>query len=110
MWCRPRLLTGICPKQLQEVVCDVPGECDLDFAHGFCENWLAAGLPTKGLKAVEKHIRNDSAKAAPREPMGVKGSGAIASGGGAVLGDRGKQSKVVEAETEEALVGLAMQR
>jgi 15-cis-phytoene desaturase len=47
------------------------------------------GQPTKGLKEVQKDILGKTYE--PKEPSGVKGEGAIAFGGGAVLSDAGMQ-------------------
>ena len=49
----------------------------------------AAGQPTKGLKVVHPDVA--AKEYAPKEPPGVKGEGAIAFGGGAVLSDSGMQ-------------------
>jgi len=45
----------------------------------------AAGRPTAGLKEVQDHIKEEAAKYEAKKPEGVKGSGAIAFGGGAVV-------------------------
>eukprot|EP00927_Polykrikos_kofoidii_P054442 TRINITY_DN48855_c0_g1_i1.p1 TRINITY_DN48855_c0_g1~~TRINITY_DN48855_c0_g1_i1.p1 ORF type:complete len:681 (-),score=119.70 TRINITY_DN48855_c0_g1_i1:354-2396(-) len=45
----------------------------------------SAGMLSKGIKEVEQHVKEEAAKHVSREPMGVKGKGAIAFGGGAVL-------------------------
>jgi 15-cis-phytoene desaturase len=44
----------------------------------------AAGKPTKGLKAIRPELANKA-----KQPAGVKGQGAIAFGGGAVLSKEG---------------------
>jgi len=63
----------------------------------------AAGRPTKGLKEIEPHVIESSKTHTPKEPMGVKGSSAIAFGGGAVLsGGSAARQKSVEAELREA--------
>merc|ERR1719311_247189 len=49
----------------------------------------AAGNPTKGLKPVQDHIVKAAAAYEPKDPPGVKGEGAIAFGGGAVLSQKG---------------------
>jgi len=58
----------------------------------------AAGRPTQGLKAIEPHVIQTARTHVPKEPMGVKGSSAIAFGGGAVLsgGSADMQKKVAE--------------
>jgi len=63
----------------------------------------AAGLPTKGLKSIEPAVVEAAAKHVPKEPMGVKGKGAIAFGAGAVLGHSSKKNPDVERETAVAL-------
>ena len=46
----------------------------------------AAGLPpTQSIKEIQPSVYERAAKAVPKEPLGVKGEGAIAFGGGAVL-------------------------
>mmetsp|Transcript_41134 Transcript_41134/g.74291 ORF Transcript_41134/g.74291 Transcript_41134/m.74291 type:complete len:650 (+) Transcript_41134:53-2002(+) len=45
----------------------------------------AAGRPTKGIKDVQDHIVESAEQYEAKEPMGVKGKGAIAFGGGAVV-------------------------
>nr|AUE44557.1 phytoene desaturase [Cryptomonas curvata] len=50
----------------------------------------AAGRPTKGIKAVQEHVVEQAARAVPKHPPGVLGQGAIAFGGGAVLGKPGR--------------------
>jgi len=63
----------------------------------------AAGNPTKGLKTVEQHVVESAASHVPKEPMGVKGTGAIAFGAGAVLSGGSKERmKETQAELEEA--------
>merc|ERR1712146_413122 len=47
------------------------------------------GNPTKGLKEVQPHIVEAAAKHVAKEPRGIKGEGAIAFGGGAVLSKAG---------------------
>jgi 15-cis-phytoene desaturase len=49
----------------------------------------AAGKPTKGLKEIRPEIANKQWTA--KQPAGVKGQGAIAFGGGAVLSQEGMQ-------------------
>jgi 15-cis-phytoene desaturase len=50
----------------------------------------AAGKEPKLDKAILQHIKDSAAAATPREPMGVKGQGAIAFGGGATLANTDK--------------------
>jgi len=47
------------------------------------------GNPTKGLKTVQPHIVEAASTFEAKEPRGVKGEGAIAFGGGAVLSQTG---------------------
>jgi len=49
----------------------------------------AVGNPTKGLKKVQPDIVAAAAAYEPKDPQGVKGEGAIAFGGGAVLSQQG---------------------
>merc|ERR1719331_1087974 len=49
----------------------------------------ALGNPTKGLKEVQPHVVTSAASHTPKPPRGVKGEGAIAFGGGAVLSKAG---------------------
>ena len=49
----------------------------------------AVGNPTKGLKEVQPDIVAAAAAYEPKDPPGVKGDGAIAFGGGAVLSQKG---------------------
>merc|ERR1719217_916810 len=49
----------------------------------------AVGNPTKGLKVVQPDIVDAAARHEPKDPPGIKGEGAIAFGGGAVLSDAG---------------------
>mmetsp|Transcript_14460 Transcript_14460/g.30555 ORF Transcript_14460/g.30555 Transcript_14460/m.30555 type:complete len:624 (+) Transcript_14460:23-1894(+) len=49
----------------------------------------AVGNPTKGVKPVQESIVEAAAAYTPKDPPGVKGSGAIAFGGGAVLSKAG---------------------
>jgi 15-cis-phytoene desaturase len=49
----------------------------------------AVGNPTKGLKEVQPDIVAAAAAYEPKDPPGVKGEGAIAFGGGAVLSQKG---------------------
>ena len=46
----------------------------------------AKGLPTKGIKVVQDHVIKAAPEHEVKSPAGVKGSGSIAFGGGAVLG------------------------
>uniref|UniRef100_A0A7S0LUK6 Amine oxidase n=1 Tax=Coccolithus braarudii TaxID=221442 RepID=A0A7S0LUK6_9EUKA len=64
----------------------------------------AAGKPTKGLKVVQPDIVAKAAAYEAKEPAGVKGSGAIAFGGGAVLGKAGMDylREFDEAQFDEA--------
>jgi len=50
----------------------------------------ALGNPTKPLKAIQDHVVASAAAHEPKEPAGVKGKGAIAFGGGAVLTQDGR--------------------
>mmetsp|Transcript_5749 Transcript_5749/g.13522 ORF Transcript_5749/g.13522 Transcript_5749/m.13522 type:complete len:673 (+) Transcript_5749:64-2082(+) len=45
----------------------------------------AVGRPTRGIKAVEPHVKEAAASHVAKDPSGVTGSGAIAFGAGAVL-------------------------
>jgi 15-cis-phytoene desaturase len=56
----------------------------------------AKGMELPPLKEVQQHIKDTAQKYSPRQPLGVKGEGAIAFGGGAQL------SKKVEALLQEA--------
>mmetsp|Transcript_53663 Transcript_53663/g.123422 ORF Transcript_53663/g.123422 Transcript_53663/m.123422 type:complete len:101 (-) Transcript_53663:302-604(-) len=49
----------------------------------------ASGNPTKGLKEVQPDVVAAAETFVPKEPPGVKGQGAIAFGGGAVLSKAG---------------------
>merc|ERR1719217_1656547 len=49
----------------------------------------AVGNPTKGLKVVQPDIVDAAARHEPKDPPGIKGEGAIAFGGGAVLSEAG---------------------
>ena len=49
----------------------------------------ANGAPTKGLKEVQPNVVAAAASYTPKEPPLVKGEGAIAFGGGAVLSNAG---------------------
>jgi len=51
----------------------------------------AAGNPTKGLKPVRDEVVAAAAQYEPKAPPGVKGEGAIAFGGGAVLSQQGME-------------------
>merc|ERR1719440_1931358 len=51
----------------------------------------AIGQPTKPLKAIQPDIVAKAASYEPKPPAGVKGEGAIAFGGGAVLTDAGRE-------------------
>jgi len=51
----------------------------------------ATGKPTKPLKAVQPDVAAKAAAHVPKPPPGVKGQGAIAFGGGAVLTDAGRE-------------------
>jgi len=46
----------------------------------------AVGNPDKEIKEIQNHIVQSTATLSPRDPVGVKGEGAIAFGAGAVLG------------------------
>jgi len=63
----------------------------------------AQGLPTKGLKVIDDKIMDKADTFKPRAPVGVKGKGAIAFGGGAVLGGGSKLNKQVAQEQKVAL-------
>lgn len=65
----------------------------------------AAGLPTQGLKEVQPHIVQEAAQVTPRQPVGIKGSGAIAYGGGAVFTKATRSDLVASdpVQMEEAL-------
>jgi len=51
---------------------------------------LSTGKPTKPLKPIQADIAEKAAAYEPKPPAGVKGEGAIAFGGGAVLTDAGR--------------------
>merc|ERR1711871_641046 len=65
----------------------------------------AAGLPTQGLKEVQPHIVQEAAQVTPQQPVGIKGSGAIAYGGGAVFPKATRSDLVASdpVQMEEAL-------
>merc|ERR1711871_1929251 len=65
----------------------------------------AAGLPTQGLKEVQPHIVQEAAQVTPQQPVGIKGSGAIAYGGGAVFTKATRSDLVASdpVQMEEAL-------
>jgi len=46
----------------------------------------AVGNPDKEVKEIQNHIVQSTATLSPRDPVGVRGEGAIAFGAGAVLG------------------------
>lgn len=59
----------------------------------------AAGVPTKGLKAVDPRIVELAKDHVPTEPVGVHGNSAIAFGGGAVIGSKPERELVDELMT-----------
>jgi len=64
----------------------------------------AAGVPySKAVKDIQPEVYARAAKATPREPVGVKGEGAIAFGGGAVLTGAGRVE--LEVVDPDQLVG-----
>merc|ERR1711871_1114611 len=65
----------------------------------------AVGVPTQGLKEVQPHIVQEAAQVTPRQPVGIKGSGAIAYGGGAVFTKATRSDLVASdpVQMEEAL-------
>jgi len=64
----------------------------------------AKGLPTKGLKVVQPNVVESAKKHVVKPPAGVKGYGAIAFGGGAVLNKNDKE--VLQATDPEQLVAM----
>ena len=64
----------------------------------------AAGLSGKPEKAIREEIVQSAARRTPKEPVGVKGEGAIAFGGGATLSSSDK--KYLETADPEQLVNL----
>eukprot|EP00966_Prymnesium_polylepis_P230370 5330570-Prymnesium_polylepis.1 len=64
-----------------------PCECRLSPLQVVVDKSL--GNPTKGLKTVQPHIVEAASTFEAKEPRGVKGEGAIAFGGGAVLSQTG---------------------
>jgi len=64
----------------------------------------AKGLPTKGLKVVQQNVISKAPSHVVKPPPGVKGYGAIAFGGGAVLDKNDKE--VLEATDPEQLVKM----
>ena len=51
----------------------------------------ALGQPTKPLKEIRPEVTARAEAHVPSEPVGVNGEGAIAFGGGAVLGKKGRE-------------------
>ena len=64
----------------------------------------AKGMPTKGIKVVQDNIIKAAAQHEVKSPPGVKGSGSIAFGGGAVLGKN--DEKVIEDMDPVQLVAM----
>jgi len=63
----------------------------------------AAGNEGKPIKEIQQHIKDSAAKIDPKEPLGVKGRGPIAFGGGASLTDEFKQ-ELKTSDPEQLLV------
>lgn len=63
----------------------------------------AAGNEAKPMKEIQQHIKDSAAKAEAKEPLGVKGRGPIAFGGGASLTDEFKE-QLKTSDPEQLLV------
>ena len=69
----------------------------------------AKGIELPEIKEIQQHIVEEAAKFTPKAPIGVKGDGAIAWGGGASLTNKNEQllREVDPAQFEDAVVQTA---